>query len=225
MFSQSCTSPSRTPSLRKEPALHQGAVLHLFAQLSPEVWCFPSPHNTTFPCTSHSPTCAVLVIFFPYSETCPFHTGSTKGIKLLIWVSEAQYPQSLPIYGDHWGFQMLKWVFSCTHCARVIFKRVLPEDCTPLSKESAEESCCCNAQKSQHVQLVPRLLPPGAPQAAGTAGELPAWRSAQPQCTASGSSTSAWLISMKMLCKTLKRFWLPHVRQTQNHALIRCNSF
>lgn len=87
-------------------------------------WWFPSPHNTTFPCTPHSPTHAVPVIFFPFSETHTFHAGSTKGIKLLLWVSEAQHPQSLHIYG---GFQTAEVGLSCTRCAAVIFRRVLPE--------------------------------------------------------------------------------------------------
>lgn len=33
-----------------------------------------------------------------------FHTGSTKGIKLLTWVSEPQHPQRLQTHGGHWGF-------------------------------------------------------------------------------------------------------------------------
>lgn len=67
------------------------------------------------------------VIFFQFSECTCFVKALRKGSKLHIWAFEAQHHKSAHIYGTLKleAFKLLKCVFSCTHCTRTIFKKVL----------------------------------------------------------------------------------------------------
>jgi len=103
-----------------------------------------------------------------------FHKGSIKGSKQHIWVSEAQIHKTVHIHGTLKleAFKLLKCVFSCTHCARMTFKkfsRGLPSNSSldmcmnhALAMRTHQRACTTGYT----VRWLPLVTPPSAKQKA-----------------------------------------------------------